>query len=288
MIFFSIIAPIYNRSYFIDKIYQSLENQTYNNFEWIIIDDGSSDNLKEKIDLWDNDFVKYYRISNSGKHIAVNYGIDLAKGDYCIVLDSDDIPKQNAFEIFNRNILDSKYQISGIGCLIEDSKNRLIGTKFNFDEEISILDAYSVKNMKGDKWFLFKTNILKENKYPIISDEIFLTEGIVHNRISRKKIKIKFINEILLTAYYISDGYTANKISLKKNNPLGYLMYYFENVISKELKINKYYFSNIINLFSLILLKSKKPIILLIMLIFAFPISILKYLFDLFRMKFKK
>ena len=51
MIFFSIITPIYNRSYFIDKIYQSLENQTYNNFEWIIIDDGSSDNLKEKIDF---------------------------------------------------------------------------------------------------------------------------------------------------------------------------------------------------------------------------------------------
>ena len=152
---------------------------------------------------------------------------------------------------------------------MKTQKNRLIGSKFNFNEEISILDAYSVKNMKGDKWFLFKTNILKENKYPVISDEIFLTEGIVHNRLSRKKIKIKFINEILLTAYYNSDGYTANKISLKKNNPLGYLVYYFENVISKELKINKYYFFNIINLFSLILLKSKKPIILLIMLIFA-------------------
>ena len=139
--------------------------------------------------------------------------------------------------------------------------------------------------MKGDKWFLFKTNILKENKFPIISDETFLTEGIVHNRLSRKNIKIKFINEILLTAYYKIDGYTANKISLKKNNPLGYLVYYFENVISKELKINKYYFFNIINLFSLILLKSKKPIVLLIMLIFALPISILKYLFDLFRTK---
>ena len=102
-------------------------------------------------------------------------------------MDSDDIPKQNAFEIFNRNILDSKNQISGIGCLVEDSKNRLIGSKFNFNEEISILDAYSVKNIQGDKWFLFKTNILKENKYPVISDEIFLTEGIFHNRLSRKK-----------------------------------------------------------------------------------------------------
>ena len=61
-------------------------------------------NLKVKIDSWNDDFVKYHRISNSGKHIAVNYGIDLAKGDYCIVLDSDDIPKQNAFEIFNKNI----------------------------------------------------------------------------------------------------------------------------------------------------------------------------------------
>ena len=168
MVFFSIITPIYNRSYFIDKIYQSLTHQTYNNFEWIIIDDGSTDNLKEKVQLWNDDFIKYYRISNSGKHIAVNYGIDLAKGEYSIVLDSDDIPKQNAFEIFNRNILDSINQISGIGCLIEDSKNRLIGSKFNFNEEISILDAYSIKNMKGDKWFLFKTNILKENKYPVL------------------------------------------------------------------------------------------------------------------------
>ena len=83
---------------------------------------------------------------------------------------------------------------------------------------------------------------------------------------------------------------TGNDIKkhIEKNNPLGDLAYYFENVISKELKINKYYFFNIINLFSLILLKSKKPIILLIMLIFALPFSILKYLIDSFRLILKK
>ena len=96
------------------------------------------------------------------------------------------------------------------------------------------------------------------------------------------------VKEILLIGGYNRDGLTANKISIKNNNPLGYLVYYFENVISKELKINKYYFFNIINLFSLILLKSKKPIILFIMLIFAIPISILKYLIDIFKLKLKK
>ncbi|MDC0226798.1 glycosyltransferase family 2 protein [Alphaproteobacteria bacterium] len=288
MIFFSIITPIYNRSYFIDKIYDSLKNQTYSNFEWIIIDDGSEDNLKNKISDWNENFIKYKYINNSGKHVAVNLGIDLAKGDYSIILDSDDIPKKNALEIFNLEIINSNNKIQGIGCLVENSKNNLIGSKLSKELSISILDFYSKKRMKGDKWFLFKTDILKNNKFPIIDGEKFITEGIIHNRISRKNIKLKFINKILLKAFYNKDGYTANKINLKKSNPFGYLIYYFENITSKEFTFNKYYFYNLINIIVLILLKSKHPIKISIMFILAFPLGLLKYLFHIFSIIFKK
>lgn len=81
----TIFTPTYNRAYILDNLYRSIQRQTYHNFEWIILDDGSSDNTKELVNEWiqENNFfpIRYYKKENGGKCRAINYGLDLANGE---------------------------------------------------------------------------------------------------------------------------------------------------------------------------------------------------------------
>lgn len=98
----TLCTPTYNRAYIIEKLYHSLQKQTRKSFEWLVIDDGSVDNTESLLRKWQkekNDFViRYYKTSNGGKHRAVNYSLDLAQGDYYMVVDSDDYLTDDAVE----------------------------------------------------------------------------------------------------------------------------------------------------------------------------------------------
>lgn len=97
----SIITPTYNSAKYIAETFQSVQNQTYQNWEWIIIDDGSSDDteivvnsLKEK-----DKRIQFFKLEqNSGPAIARNTGIEKAKGNYMTFLDADDIWFPNFIE----------------------------------------------------------------------------------------------------------------------------------------------------------------------------------------------
>jgi len=99
-LFFSIVIPSYNRGKFIGETISSLINQTFRDFEIIIIDDGSTDDTREVItQLHQKDVrVKYFYKENGERGAARNYGIDKAKGKYITFIDSDDIAYPFAFE----------------------------------------------------------------------------------------------------------------------------------------------------------------------------------------------
>lgn len=87
----SIIIPTFNRAHTLPKAIESVLNQSANNWELIIIDDGSTDNTKEVLgDFVKDDKIKYYFQNNAGVSAARNRGVELSKGDYLIFLDSDD------------------------------------------------------------------------------------------------------------------------------------------------------------------------------------------------------
>lgn len=88
----SIIIPTYNRGYIIKKSIDSVLHQTYEDFELIIVDDGSTDGTKQLIDEYEDDRIKYYSYEhNKGVVYARNYGMKMAKGDCIVFQDSDDI-----------------------------------------------------------------------------------------------------------------------------------------------------------------------------------------------------
>jgi len=96
--FFSIIIPTYNRSNFIATTVQSVLNQTYPNFEIIVVDDGSTDNTEEALKKIKDKRVNYYKNNNEERAASRNYGISKAKGDYVTFLDSDDILLSHYFQ----------------------------------------------------------------------------------------------------------------------------------------------------------------------------------------------
>ena len=98
----TVCTPTFNRAYILNSLYQSLQKQTCKDFEWLIIDDGSSDNTQELVQSWiesdDNFPVRYYKKANAGKCSAINLGLDNADCELFVVVDSDDTLTSDAVE----------------------------------------------------------------------------------------------------------------------------------------------------------------------------------------------
>ena len=265
----------------------SLQKQTFSNFEWLIIDDGSIDETKALVDKWKNKLnIQYFYQENLGKPSAVNKGIINSKGKYFVVLDSDDIPVPDAFEKIIYYLKESSDQTIAVGFLTQDSNGKIIGTDFPMDIwNSSILEAYSKFNIQGDKWLAFKTIIAKNFLFPIYENEKLVPEGLVFNRMARTGFKIDFINLPLLIHDYQSDGITMNINKIRIENPIGFFSYYFENIISNEFIFNKYYLKKIVAMLYLLTNKSIHPLKVFIFLVLSLPLLAVKLILDKLKVK---
>jgi len=90
---FTIFTATFNRAGTLTRVYEGLCSQTYRDFEWLIIDDGSTDATGEMVSRWRGEAtfsIRYYWQENRGKHVAHNVALEKAQGEFFIVLDSDD------------------------------------------------------------------------------------------------------------------------------------------------------------------------------------------------------
>ena len=114
----TIFTPTYNRRELLERAYNSLQGQSEFNFEWLIIDDGSSDHTGELCEKWirgEQKFpIRYFYQSNSGKCAAINKALNLAQGEWFLVLDSDDFLSDDAVEKINRWTDVYKRQVSAL------------------------------------------------------------------------------------------------------------------------------------------------------------------------------
>lgn len=228
---FTICTPTYNRAYILHRVYDSLLKQTYKNFEWIIVDDGSTDDTKNIVSSWiksDEINIKYTYQKNAGKHIALNNAIDNANGEFFLIFDSDDMCVENTLEVFLAywNTIEDKENFVGVTALYKDMNSKQLGMNFPKDifDSNTIECRYSHK-IVGDKWGFQRLDILKENRFPEYPGEKFLAEGIVWNKIA-SKYSTRYINQYLGIVDYQESGLSANSLNLRINNPNGALHYY--------------------------------------------------------------
>ena len=230
---FTIFTPTFNRKELIEKLYKSLQKQTYKDFEWLIVDDGSDDGTKEKVKEFLNEKkldIKYYFKENGGKQRAYNFATDKANGELFICLDSDDEYVENGLETILKywKKYEKNNNIAGMGYLSTYPNREVIGSSFPEKEMISTqFDIYNKYGVKGDKGLMFRTEIIKKYKFPVFDDEKFITEAVVYNRIC-EKYKMVYVNEKIEIKEYQEDGLTAKYNNLLLRNPKGQALYHNE------------------------------------------------------------
>jgi len=232
----TVFTPTYNRGYIIEKLYRSLQKQTYTNFEWLIIDDGSNDHTQELFDSWtqeNNPFdIRYYKVKNGGKHRAINKGTDLAKGTLFFIVDSDDALTVDALQsIVNwEKSIFNKHEFCGVSGNRGKNKSELIGTTFAGE----YVDATSLErnkfNITGDKAEVFYTEVLKKYKFDEIDGEKFITEATVWDRMAYDGYKIRWFNKTVYLCDYLEDGLTKNMKEIFAKNPIGTAIYITQQI----------------------------------------------------------
>lgn len=230
---FTIFTPTFNRKELLEKLYKSLQKQTYKDFEWLIVDDGSADGTKEKVEEFLSEKkldIKYYFKENGGKQRAYNFATDKANGELFICLDSDDEYVENGLETILKywKKYEKNSNIAGMGYLSTYPDGEVIGSIFPEKEMISTqFDIYNKYSVKGDKGLMFRTEIIKKYKFPVFDDEKFITEAVVYNRIC-EKYKMVYVNEKIEIKEYQEDGLTAKYNNLLLRNPKGQALYHNE------------------------------------------------------------
>ncbi len=243
----SVFTPTYNRGNSIRRVYDSLKNQSYKHFQWILIDDGSTDNTEavvQRILAEKTLTIHHIRFSkNMGKHIAHNKAIEIASGELFTVVDSDDEIEPYALEYANDTWLAipdaEKRKLSGMyfGCKMADgsSHSSNIGADCIVSNDIDLV--YKSK-LSGDRWAVRRSEIFRKYPFPADFEGHFFPEGIIWKRIGAAyDIKV-YSKELYIIHYDTPDGLTRGKRTLETSAK--YVCVLAADHLNNYLKYGKY------------------------------------------------
>lgn len=241
----TIFTSTYNRAYILPKLYDSLVNQHYDNFVWMIVDDGSTDETQDLVQNFQSENkikIEYFKQKNGGKQRAMNFGFDKCKTDLFMCVDSDDYMTENAI----RNIIRfwesngiGQENIAGMVTLRGKSSIQPLNDYFPSIKVSKHLDLYSKYGFKGDLDIIFRSELLKKYKFFVYDDEKFMGETYVYNMIDDAHVFLVY-NCITSVCEYLQDGYTKNVYRHLKENPKGYRLLKQEHAIRIDRFIPKF------------------------------------------------
>ena len=230
-VFLTVFTSTYNRANTLIRLYYSLLKQTDKDFEWIIVDDGSTDNTQSMVDAWlKNDEkikIRYFRKKNEGFHTGYNVAIANLNSELAVCIDSDDYMPADAVHKIHKcwiNRGENEYGgIIGLDCL-EDG--RIIGGRLPDDRQSInlidlLLDKYNVAH--GDKKIVVRSDLYKKvAPMKVYPGEKYFNPHYMHLEISRN-YDFLILNECLCIVEYRPDGMGANIFRQYKNSPNSFL-----------------------------------------------------------------
>lgn len=265
----TVISSIYNKEQFLDKFFSSILFQSFTDFVFLVIDNGSTDNSKEKIQKYskiDSRILPIYLEKNIGPAGAFALGIDNVKTDFFTICDSDDYVEKNFLQILYNSITSEEADVSmcgydkvwGDGKVIvhnRPDKDKLVFTKKDRSNLLAqIIDQYSNKHLGcylseiGVNWGkMFRTEFIKSNNINYENDVWIWCDWLFNIRLFKQINKFVYINNILYHYYQSDNSMTRStfKMDLKQKDRI----YKAIIRIGEELKNDKnilssyYYFS---------------------------------------------
>lgn len=225
----TVFTPTYNRGDTIINLYKSLLKQTCQDFEWVIVNDGSTDDtisVLENISKHSPFPVSFYTVKNGGKHRAINLGVKIAKGRLFFIVDSDDTLTEDAIEtiIYYYNQIKDDKQYAGVVGLKQSQKGVA-----PFCNQLTIFNGTAIDRRRlgpiGENAEVVITELLKQFPFPEFPEENFISEAVVWTKIASAGYKFRWFNKPIYNFEYQSDGLTLNLRNLYKRNPKGYLYF---------------------------------------------------------------
>lgn len=238
----TVFTPAYNRAHTIGRTYESLCRQTSQDFEWLVVDDGSQDNTKELVEGWIKEnkiSIRYIYQQNQGMHGAHNTAYANIQTELNTCIDSDDYMPDNAVEkivTFWKEHGSDKY--AGILALDqEENTGKIIGTKFPEDLKESTLQGFYAAGGKGDKKLVYRTDVINQYPpYPLFEGERYVGLAYKYMLIDQD-YKLLTLNEPLVIVEYQADGSSYNMFKQYWRNPKGFAFFRkTEMVTTKSLK----------------------------------------------------
>ena len=255
----TVFTPTYNRAHLLPRVYESLCKQTFRDFEWLIVDDGSVDDTTSVVDqlIIDNGqliigcsdegnsaeqdenqlsiincqlSIRYLYQENGGKHRAINRGVKEARGELFLILDSDDTLPANSLELiakYYQQVRDDK-RFGGVCGYMAHHDGTIIGHGC----DVSVLDTNSIDlrykyHVVGDMLEVFRTDVLREIPFPDIDGEKFVPEALVWNRIACK-YQLRVFHEVVYYRDYLDGGLTDKIVKIRMTSPIASMMTYAE------------------------------------------------------------
>ena len=237
----TVFTPAYNRAHTITRTYESLCRQTSKDFEWLVIDDGSTDNTRELVEKWieeDKIPIRYIYQQNQGMHGAHNTAYKNIDTELNTCIDSDDYMPDDAVEkicSFWKEHGSDRY--AGIIGLDITENGKVIGTDFPAGLKETTLGDFYLQGGSGDKKLVYRTSVIRQYpEYPLFEGERYVGLAYKYMLIDQD-YKLLTLNEPLVVVEYQEDGSSVNMYRQYWNNPKGFAFFRkTEMVTTKSVK----------------------------------------------------
>ncbi len=229
----TVFTPTYNRRELLIRAYESLCRQTLMDFEWLIVDDGSTDGTDDEVKGWIDASripIRYHYRENGGKMRAHNTGVSLASTPLFLCLDSDDRLVDTAVEellgAYDRAKAaeDEMHPVGGVVAYKGHTDEKVFGNGFP-DVMTSSLYGLYLKGFKGETTLMYETGLLARFPFPEIEGEKYVPEDLVYDKIDQI-CALAVLPRILTVCEIKDDGYTVSVQKLKRENVNAFYLYY--------------------------------------------------------------
>lgn len=224
----TIFTPTYNRRHTLIRTFQSLQNQTCKDFEWLIVDDGSKDNTAELIEQWkteaDGFQIRYIYKENGGMHTAHNVAYAAIHTELNVCVDSDDAMPENAVQTILEFWEKHKTpEIGGIVALDSDFGGKVIGNELPTGvQKASTEKLASYYHITGDKKYIYRTSVMQETPaYPEFSGERLVPLSYKY-LLAAQKYDMLLLNKVVCLVDYQPNGSTNTIYRQYLQSPRGF------------------------------------------------------------------